>query len=225
MALVVLVFIGAAVAQAAGAGAQRARAARATTFLGTLKIRLPPGGKGQIWELILKVKARRGRVGSLGSHDLNDSRLPPGVRAVEMITPQSSDARTATFTVFVAINNLGGSAAPATVSLGDISIVEYTIGTLPEGTEGVTGMVLKPEDCVDAIKLGNSIDNYSDQVTVSEGGKVAKYGGKYVLERERPGTIQPSSNESVVDYTVRAQCPPSRWGGVETTIESPESLT
>lgn len=211
--MMVVLAVGAAVSQAASAGSNRGHMA-ASHRLGTLKIDLPPGGRGQIWELVLKVKAAQGGVGSLSARELDDNSLPPGVRAVAVISPVRSSHRVAKFKEFVAVNNLGGAAASA--SLGEITIAEYS----SDADDGEVGMVLKPVTCQQAVELGNSVEYYDQNPTMYPDGSI-RY-GRYKLFRERPANVQPSSNESVLDNTIRAQCPGAP--GVETTVEDPTSL-
>src|SRR5579859_680926 len=181
--LVALSIAGAVAAQAAGAGATGTTASAGHDSL-SKQIPLPAAGPARIVELTVTEKASRGAVGSLGVSDSNDAQLPPGVRAIAVVDPSSSAKHSATFKVYVAINNLPAGTVASAAESG-IIVVKAKRGGPDDHVFKLTddGGV----DCAKAVALGNAVDA-AFQMTKS--GTVSY--GRYRLLPQRKSSVQPS---------------------------------
>lgn len=171
--------------------------------VGHLNVRLPGPGQSRVELLTLTLAVSRGEIGSLLLRTLNESQLSSGVRAFGAVLPSSSDKRTATFKIFIGINNLDPDPArEAQQASGatDLDIVVFNLvgpslaeAKLQTTYYKLTELSIVP-DCETIVRLGNKAD-----VAYAHGDKSSIR--LYKLANE-PG----SAAEAILDHVAYNMC-------------------
>ena len=157
--LVVLatLIVGSLIAQAAG-GRTTAVAAAALHSIKE-KIAVPGPGSSSVVEFTIEATATNGDARAPKVQLLDEAQLPPGIRAIAVVSPRHAHARHARFKVYIAINNLTPRSArdAHTSAVDNVKIRIYSFfgeDELPTETKDLAF----PQDCTFLVGLGQSAD-------------------------------------------------------------------
>lgn len=163
---------------------------------------LPAAGSARVDVVNLRVTASRGTVSVPSVRSLDESQLPPGIRAIAIIAAPAPHKRDAKYKVYIGINNLGAGTAAQTKGLEEPAQPYLSLAFSDHGGyvdfEDLTQYQLV-RDCASLVGFGDAVD----ETNKAHEEDPAAHEHYYEVETEANETSNP---EEILDHIVYNEC-------------------